>query len=162
LNVWQADATPWSPEKQEFDIVMLLGGLHHVPTYAARVVEKLASGLGTGGIFINYEPTHGNPITRWARERVYDKNTLFDEQTERGFSVVELTEIFEKANFTPERIIFPSLLSYILYYNPDAFPLLNIGGEKLVKSAFRFDELFMENSIGRALSFAMLSVWKKI
>jgi len=101
-------------------------------------------------------------MTRWARERIYDKNTLFDEQTERGFSVVELLDFFKYANFVPERILFPSLLSYVLYYNPDAFPLLNFGGKMAVKSAFRFDELFMENRVGRALSFATFSVWKKI
>jgi SAM-dependent methyltransferase len=162
LNVWQADATTWSPKNPEFDIVILLGGLHHVPNHAAKVVKHLSSGLGKGGLFINYEPTHGNPITRWTRESIYDKNTLFDEETERGFSVAELKSFFEDANFVPERFLFPGLLSYILYYNPDAFPFLNFGGEKLVKSTFHFDELIMENSIGRALSFATLSVWRKV
>ncbi|NKB56446.1 MAG: methyltransferase domain-containing protein [Alphaproteobacteria bacterium] len=161
LNVWQADATTWRPECTEFDIVILLGGLHHVPGHAAEVVKSMASGLSPGGLFINYEPTHGNRVTRWARERVYDKNSLFDEETERGFSVGELETFFEDANLVPERILFPGLLSYILYYNPDAFPFLNLGGEKLVNAAFRFDSLFMGNSVGRALSFATLSIWKK-
>lgn len=161
LDIWQADATRWKPDSPEFDIVILLGGLHHVPGHAADVVKSMASGLKSGGLFINYEPTHGNPITRWARERIYDKNSLFDEETERGFSVGELKAFFEDAILVPERILYPGLLSYVLYYNPDAFPFLNLGGEALVKAAFRFDALFMENSVGRALSFATLSVWKK-
>jgi SAM-dependent methyltransferase len=161
LNIWQADATNWKPESAKFDIVILLGGLHHVPGHAAEVVKSMASGLKSGGLFINYEPTHGNPITRWARERIYDKNSLFDEETERGFSIGELEAFLAGANLVPERILFPGLLFYILYYNPDAFPFLNLGGEALVKAAFRFDALFMENAVGRALSFATLSVWKK-
>ena len=95
---------------QEYDIVMLLGGLHHVPTQAGQIVGKLASGLNKGGIFINYEPTHGNPMTRWACERIYDKITLFDEQTERGFSVVELLEFFQTCELRTGAHIVPGFV----------------------------------------------------
>jgi hypothetical protein len=69
------------------------------------------------------------------RDGIYKKNSLFDEQTERAFPVGRL--------------------------NPDAFPALNVGGKSLVSSFYSFDKLFYRNAVGRALSFATLSVWSK-
>ncbi|MCC3861262.1 class I SAM-dependent methyltransferase [Pseudemcibacter aquimaris] len=161
LNIWQADATSWKPEPETYDIILLIGGLHHVPDHAGQVVKSLSKGLRKGGLFINFEPTYGNPVTKKIREIIYNKNKLFDEQTERDFSVKELENLFQSADMECERIRYPGLLAYILYYNPDAFPLLNKGGEWLVRSVFWIDRLFYKNLIGRFFSFATLSIWKK-
>jgi SAM-dependent methyltransferase len=161
LNVWQSDATKYVPEANNCDLIILIGGIHHTPSDAQAIVKNLVPGLRTGGLFISYEPTHGNPLFRMAREGIYKKNSLFDEQTERAFPVGELEELFTSAGLQSELICYPGLLSYVLYYNPDAFPALNIGGNSLVKSLYSFDKLFYKNAIGRTLSFATLSVWRK-
>lgn len=161
IKVRQEDATQFVPDNDAFDIIILIGGLHHVPNHAAKVVENLSVGLKPGGLFINLEPTYGNPLTKWIRKKIYQKNPLFDEETERDFSVSELKLFFRNANLSPFRMRYPGLSSYVLFYNPDAFPILNIGGEWLVKLTFAVDRLFYRNFIGSCFSFATLSLWRK-
>jgi len=160
LKVFQADVTRYEPREQ-YDVVILLGGLHHVPDAAADVVVRLARALGDGGYFINLEPTHGNAVFRIVREAIYRRNAIFDEETERAFGVEELFGFFTSARLALVDVLWPGLLSYVLFYNPDAFPILNVGGRRCVRGLFAFDRLFMRNGIGRALSFATLSIWRK-
>ncbi|MBR1234592.1 class I SAM-dependent methyltransferase [Bradyrhizobium sp. AUGA SZCCT0182] len=161
IQVWQADATKYLPAVDSYDLIILIGGLHHTPLDAQDIVRNLTTGLRTGGLFVSYEPTHGNPLFRMVREGIYKNNSLFDEQTERAFPVSELCKLFVDAGLRRELIRYPGLLSYILYYNPDAFPALNIGGKSFVSLLYSFDKLFYKNAMGRALSFATLSVWQK-
>jgi SAM-dependent methyltransferase len=161
LDVRRADVTTFEPAPRAYDLIMLLGGLHHVPDAARGVVARLARGLRPNGILINFEPTFGNPLTRRVREQIYARNSLFDARTERSFAVDELCRMFEVAGLEPVDILFPGLISYVLYYNPDAFPRLNVGGSRLVRLTFAFDRLLMRSLLGRWLSFATLSVWRK-
>lgn len=161
LDVRRADVTTFEPMPLGYDVVMLLGALHHVPDAAPEVVPRLARALRPGGILISYEPTFGNPLTRRVRERIYARNSLFDARTERSFAVDELLRMFEKAALEPVDILYPGLLSYTLYYNPDAFPSLNVGGPRLVRLTFSLDRLLLRSAVGRWLSFATLSVWRK-
>lgn len=161
LDVQRADVTTFEPASCSYDLIMLLGGLHHVPDAAPDVVARLARALRPGGILISFEPTFGNSLTRSVRERIYARNSLFDARTERSFAVDELRRMFEAAALEPLDILYPGLLSYVLYYNPDAFPLLNVGGPSLVRLTFALDRLLMRATLGRWLSFATLSVWRR-
>jgi hypothetical protein len=125
------------------------------------VVRNLAPGLRPGGLFINLEPTHGNPVTKAVRDRIYRRNALFDERTERAFGVGELYAMFRGAGLELVEAQHPGLLSYVLYYNPDAFPNLNLGGERCVRAAFALDRPFLRTFVGRRLSFATLTLWRK-
>jgi SAM-dependent methyltransferase len=159
LDVRRADVTTFQPAPSSYDVIMLLGGLHHVPDAAPTVVGRLARALRPGGILISFEPTFGNRLARIIRERIYVRNSLFDARTERSFAVNELLRTFETAGLEPQDILFPGLISYVLYYNPDAFPNLNIGGARLVRCTFALDRLLFRSALGRWLSFATLSVW---
>lgn len=161
LNVWCADATKFSPEPDSADLVILLGGLHHVPNHAEQVIKALAGAVRPGGAFINLEPTFGNPLTRVVREGIYRRNSLFDEQTERSFAVSDLFAMFERAGFQRTQAMFPGLLAYVMFYNPDAFPLLNVGGRAGVKLAWMLDRPWLRGFVGRTLSFASLTLWQK-
>jgi SAM-dependent methyltransferase len=161
LNVWLADATRFAPDAGAYDIVFVGGGLHHIPNHAEQALGLMARGLKPGGYFINLEPTNGNPILRLVREKIYRDNDLFDEETERAFEVSDLTAMFERAGLVPVKVMYPGLLAYVFYYNPDAFPFLNIGGRGAVRTMFSLDGLFMNNAVGRFLSFATLSLWRK-
>jgi SAM-dependent methyltransferase len=161
VNCWKADATIYDPPAAQYDVVILLGGLHHVPEHAEAVVARTAKALRPGGIYINLEPTSGNAVFRKVREAIYKRNSLFDDATERAFECKALLSMFGNAGLTPIKIMFPGLLSYVLYYNPDAFPRLNLGGDRLVRAAFKIDSPFLENVIGRCFSFATLSIWEQ-
>jgi SAM-dependent methyltransferase len=161
INIWQADATKHLPPKNSFDLIIIIGGLHHTPLAASSIVSNLVPALRPGGLFINFEPTHGNLLFKKIREQIYRKNSLFDEQTERAFAVSDLVGMFDDAGLKLRKILYPGLLSYVLYYNPDAFPFLNMGGSRLVAASYAFDKMFYGNAIGRTFSFATLSIWNK-
>lgn len=161
LKVWQDDATKWDPNNGKFDIIILIGGLHHIPNAAKNTTSLLTDSLVDGGLFINFEPTHANPLTKKVRQRIYEKNPLFDEETERDFSVEELTDMFKGAELNEVDTLYPGLLSYVLFYNPDAFPWLVKLPAFMVNWAFAFDRLIHRTKLGKFLSFATLSIWKK-
>lgn len=161
IDVWTADVTRYRPPRGAFDVIILLGGLHHVPDHAAEVVAQLSDGLRSGGYFFSLEPTHGNSFFKAVREGIYKKNRLFDEETERGFMLRDYMALFEAADLRLVDRIFPGLLSYVLYYNPDAFPWLNVGGVKSVKFAFALDRPFLRTRLAGVFSFATLALWQK-
>jgi len=160
LRVTCADVTTFTTAHQ-YDIVMLLGGLHHVPDAAGDVILRLTGALKPGGYFINLEPTHGNVVFRLIRQAIYRRNTLFDSATEQAFVTDRLFALFRSAGLTLVDTMYPGLLSYVLYYNPDALPLLNRGGERAVRAAFGIDRPLMRTGIGKTLSFATLTLWRK-
>ncbi|WP_062053041.1 class I SAM-dependent methyltransferase [Aquimarina longa] len=158
LNVYVQDVSTFKSEKK-FDIIIIIGGLHHVPSMCDAVVKNLKNNLSPDGAFIVLEPTHNNIIFRKIRERIYNKNTLFDQETEKAFRLKELNDLFLDNGYNLVDQMYPGLLSYILFYNPDAFPFLNIGGKGLVKLFFKIDSFFFRNYIGKKLSFATLSMF---
>lgn len=161
INVYVQDVTKFTPERR-YDIVVLIGGLHHVPDYAALVLEKIYGALKPGGQFINVEPTYNNWLTRIVCEYIYKKNSVFDEKTERRFSLSSINELYKKNGFSITKQLNAGLLAYLLWYNPDAFPLFNFGNCSLVKVVYAIDRKFMNTWIGRKLSVATFSVLKKI
>jgi len=160
IDISQADVTQYEGREQ-FDLVMLVGGLHHVHHAAAEAVARLSRAIRPGGYLLNFEPTDGNPVFRWIRDRIYRGNGLFDEQTERAFAVDELLGLFRSAGLDRVDVAWPGLLSYVLYYNPYAFPSLNLGGERAVRAAYALDRPFVRTGLGRCLSFATLSLWRR-
>lgn len=160
LNIFHGDITKFVPEKT-YDIVIILGGLHHVPKHVDVALEKVHQSLAPGGFFINFEPTQNNYLIRKVRKIIYKKNDLFDEQTEEAFDLTDLNRRTEQRGFQLVTQTYPGLLAYILYYNPDAFPLLNVGGQWLTKLIFNLEKIFYTNVVGKKLSFATMSLWKK-
>lgn len=162
LSVWQQDVTQFKAgDGQLVDVVLIIGGLHHVPQFSRSVVKSLSAAIREGGYFVNLEPTSGNRLFSWIRSLIYKSNDVFDEETEQAFSVDDLESHFVEAGLKRQSITYPGLLSYVFFYNPDAFPWLNVGGVRLVKLLWSIDRLFVRSGIGRFFSFATLSVWEK-
>lgn len=161
LNIVHGDVVTYRPTGEPFDLVFLIGGLHHVYSRTQEVLENLREALRPGGMFLSLEPTHDNPLARYARRRIYSSNDLFDADTEQGFEYRDLHRHFRDAGFREVDQVFPGLLAYVLYYNPDAFPILNVGGTGLVRASFALDRLFWSNWIGRKLSFATIGLWRR-
>lgn len=157
LNIFVQDITKFKPQKT-YDVVIVIGGLHHIPEFVQESLEIIKKSLKKGGVFINFEPTHNCYPVKKIREKIYQKNKLFDEETEKDFSLKEINKLYTDAGFTIKNQSFPGLFAYILYYNPDAFPLLNIGGKLLVKFLFECEKLLAKTFIGRKLSFTTLTV----
>ena len=160
LHVYQQDVTTYRPARQ-YDIVIVIGALHHVPDHAGAVIQRLAEAVKPGGYFINYEPTQNNPLFRAVRNAIYRRNDLFDAETERAFDLGPFNRMLRDAGLDVVDQIYPGLAAFVLYYNPDAFPWLNIGGRRLVKSLFSIDRVFFRNWVGRRLSFATITLAKR-
>ncbi|OAI09642.1 hypothetical protein A1359_18680 [Methylomonas lenta] len=162
LKIEWNDVTTYQASGDLFDLIILIGGLHHVYSRTQDILKNLGNSLLPGGYFLSFEPTHDNWLARRIRQRVYKSNDLFDDDTEQGFEYPDLDRYFKNAGYEKVDEVYPGLIAYILYYNPDAFPMLNVGGKYIVKSLFAIDRLFWGNWIGRKLSFATLSLWRRI
>lgn len=161
LRVEWGDVTSFASPVPPVDMIVLIGGLHHVYSRTPDVLTNLSKELRPGGYFLNFEPTHNNWLTRRARQRIYESNRLFDNDTEQGFERNDLLAHFRNARYELVDEVAPGLAAYVLYYNPDAFPALNVGGPGLVKALFFLDRLFWTNWIGRKMSFATITLWRR-
>ncbi len=160
LKVYVMDITKFIPKKK-YDIVIIIGGLHHVPQYVEHVLATINDSLKVGGYFINFEPTHNSFITKYIRDKIYKGNSLFDYETEEDFNLNELNNLYKNNNFDIVYQKYPGLFSYILYYNPDAFPFLNLGNKSLVKFFYTVDKILSKVYIDKKFSFTTLSVLQK-
>ncbi len=161
LKIEWNDVTTFQAKDDLFDFIFLIGGLHHVYSRTPEVLNSLAKSLRSGGYFLSFEPPHNNWLTRYVRQRIYKSNDIFDADTEQVFEYVDLDQHFKHAGFKKVDEVYPGLLAYVLYYNPDAFPMLNVGGTFLVKTLFAIDRFFWNNWFGRKLSFATISLWRR-
>lgn len=161
MRILWADVTRFDANGEKFDLIILIGGLHHVYKLSDQVVKSLVQSLKPGGKFINFEPTQNCWLTRKIRERIYKQNDLFDDETEQGFDLADLDNIFVQAGMQKVDQVYPGLLSYVLYYNPDAFPRLNLGGNTAVRATFALDQLLWRTRLARKLSFSTLTLWQK-
>lgn len=160
IKVSKMDATKFKPIKK-YDLVILIGGLHHIYDFARDFVNTIYDALNDGAYFINFEPTQNNIIYKIIRTQIYKKNPMFDYETEKGFDVTQLNDIYLSCRFKIIDQIYPGLLSYILYFNPEAFPFFNIGNERGTKLLFNIEKPFFRNFIGWKCSFATLTLLKK-
>lgn len=159
--IWHADITKVELEPNKYDVIILIGGLHHVPKYLKTSLEKVYGSLKKNGVFINFEPTQNFYLLKKIRQIIYSRNKLFDEETERAFDLSELNDAFLESGFKISKQYYPGLLSYTLFYNPDAFPLLNIGSPRLVENLFTLEKGLFTNWFGKTFSFATLSILTK-
>ena len=159
-RIFVQDITRFEAQAQ-FDVVMLIGGLHHVHAHSLEVLRRLSNALKPGGCMISFEPTHNNAIARRVRERIYRRNALFDAQTERGYDLAELNTLYAGAGLDILDQAFPGLLAYVLYYNPDAFPALNRGGVGLVRALYALERRLYRSAVARWASFATLTLLER-
>ena len=159
-NIFQADVLKWN-EPEKYDIIVIIGGLHHVPDSAATALKNVYDSLKPGGLFVNFEPTHNFFLFRWIREKIYKKNSLFEESSERGFNLKDYEFLLNQTGFKNHFVMYNGLLGYVLYYNPDAFPWLNIGTGRIASFFSKIDMLLGRTVLGKIFSFASFSISRK-
>jgi hypothetical protein len=105
------------------------------------------------------EPTHNNYLSGKIRERIYKKSHLFDEETERDFTTKQLNTLFLSKGLKLKEQIYPGLLAYVLWSNPDAFPGLNKFSLSFEKMLLSFEKPFWRSNVARFLTFATMSIY---
>lgn len=161
-NIFMMDATRYEGLNKQYDWIVLIGGLHHVYSQSHDVVFCLSKSLRVGGYFLSFEPTQNCWLTRTIRNYIYNSNDIFDAETEQGFELNSIDEQFISVGFKKIDQVFPGLLSYILFYNPDAFPMLNVGGKWLVRLLFMLDKVIWRAWLAKKISFATITLWQKV
>jgi SAM-dependent methyltransferase len=145
-------------EINKFDIIILLGGLHHVPDSVELALTNIFNALKHNGVLINLEPTHNNFLFKKIRERIYKKNMIFEENSEKGFELLEYNKLLIQSGFKIRKQFYPGLMGYVLFYNPDAFPFLNKGSSSLASFLSKVDWILGKTFLGRKFSFATWSI----
>ena len=160
VRFFQQDVNTFRTEKK-YDIVILLSGLHHVPSNAGNVMNNMASCIKEDGYFISIEPTYNNVLAKMFCNRIYKYSQFYDYESERRFSLDELNSFYRNAGLVIERQIYPGLLAYLLwFFNP--YPVLRkIGNKKSVKRFFKIERKMYMNIIGRKLSVATFTILRK-
>lgn len=161
IKIWKDDILHFSKDKNTYDFVVILGGLHHMPDYTKKVLSNIYKMLKPGGYFLNLEPTQNNGLLKLARKAIYHHNPIFEESTERAFDLEDYNNYLHQAGFTIEKQSYPGLIGYILFYNPDAFPYLNIPIMGLTKFLARIDVKLGNTRFGQYWSFATWTLAKK-
>lgn len=161
VNFWVQDATTFVPDVAEYDIILLIGGLHHVPKYAPNILDNLSKCLKSDGCMINLEPTFNNHLLSFFCNLIYRKNKNFDHKTERRFSLSELNNYYVSAGLKTVKQLYPGLLAYLLWYNPDIFPFLNKGSIHMVKKLFSFERKIYSSRYAEKMSVATITILKK-
>lgn len=159
-EIWTQDVTQYEADK-DYDLIMLVGALHHVADHGPDVVNRLGKALRPGGLFVLSEPVHNNPVFRWVREAIYLRNEAFDAETERGFTTRELNNIFEDAGLSQVSTLYPSLLAYVLWGCPEAFPALDKGPMSLVKNYIGVERHLWQTTFAKYLTFGMYAIHQK-
>lgn len=161
VNFWVQDATTFVSDRTEYDIILLIGGLHHVPKYASNILDNLSKCLKNDGFMINLEPTFNNSMLSFFCNLIYRKNKNFDHETERRFSLSELNGCYTSVGLKVVKQLYPGLLAYLLWYNPDIFPFLNKGSVHIVKKLFSFERKIYSSWYAKKMSVATLTILKK-
>lgn len=162
LRFFVQDITTYTSENM-YDLIILIGGLHHVYHVAGQAISNLSKVLRKGGIFINLEPTNNNYLLKKIRSLIYRKNNIFDDITEKAFATRELHKLFSTNDLKVIDVLYPGLLAYILWFNPDAFPFLNVGSLSFVSRLSRLESKFLwRTRLAYYASFATLSICQKI
>lgn len=144
-----------------FDLVIVVGGLHHVYHDIGEALNTVNHLLKDEGLFISFEPTNNNFLWAMVRELIYRKNDYFHYETERAFKLDDYYCWIQSAGFTHIYSMYPGLLGYVLFYNPDAFPVISSYGKNMVNAICRAEKPLYATKVGKALSFATLSLWRK-
>jgi len=161
INVFKDDILKLKLKPGSYDFVVILGGLHHMPDYTKEILTVMNKVLKPGGYFLNLEPTQNNWFLRWSRKQIYHRNPIFEEATERAFDLDKYNDHFKKADFKVIKQEYPGLLGYVLFYNPDAFPHLNISIVGLARLLAWIDVLLGKTIIGKYWSFVTWTLAQK-
>jgi SAM-dependent methyltransferase len=160
VRVFQKDILQLE-ERDAYDFAVIIGGLHHIAHDVDRGVRNICNALKEGGIFLNLEPTHNNVLWQTVRTKIYSENAIFEENSERAFTLKEYSDCLASNGFAVEDQFYPGLLGYVLYYNPDAFPMLNVGPPAMAKALAWLDLRLGTGSIGKYLSFCTWTIARR-
>ena len=135
---------------RRFDVVLMVGVLHHMPDPAA-ILARLRGLLAPGGVVVVNEPQRGNPAIsalRWIRKRV--DPSYSPDQVE--FSEGELRALFERSGYGVQS--FPQGLLSTPFAETQPFPhAISLALARLATKVDPALERFMQVTPARRLAW---------
>jgi SAM-dependent methyltransferase len=140
----QGDATRLPLKDQQFDAVLMLGGIHHVND-RDRLFAEVRRILKPGGSLIWREPIDDFPLWRWIRRAVYRGSSTLQADTEKPLRLEETKAQLERAGLALEVWRPLGFLGYCVLMNGDVLPINRVwklvpGARTVARLASRLDE----------------------
>lgn len=82
-----------------FGVVVVRGGLHHLPNDLLRVLSEVRRVMTPQGQLMLLEPCDDNVLIRWFRHLVYRSSSHFDPDQERGLTTEEIASALTHNGF---------------------------------------------------------------
>jgi len=138
------DATRLPLKDAKFDMVMMLGGIHHVND-RDRLFAEVHRILKPGGVYIWREPLDDFFLWRAARAAVYRASSTLESDTERPLRRRDTQERLERAGFAVDVWRTIGFLGYCFLMNSDVLAINRVwqyvpGAVGLTRAATKIDE----------------------
>jgi SAM-dependent methyltransferase len=142
---------------EQFDVVVVVGGLHHVHPYVDQVIEEIHRILKPGGHFCFFEP-HKNSFPDLIRKLWYKRDKLFAEN-EEAIDIKHIERKFAR-KFSFIKTEYGGNVGYIVIFNSLVLrvPLII---KPLISPFFMFLESIIRPFQNRYTSCFVIGRWKK-
>lgn len=139
----QGDATHLPIEENALDLVMMLGGIHHVNDRIG-LFSEINRVLKDDGVFLWREPVDDFFLWRWIRKVIYRISPSLDAETEAPLRYKDTYEQLEKAGLTLDVWKTSGFFGFCIFMNSDILIFNKLfkfvpGIRKLVVLSARFD-----------------------
>ncbi len=142
---------------ESFDIVIVVGGLHHLPPQTSDGLREIHRILKKGGYLCFMEP-HSESLADNFRNFWYKHDSLFAEN-EAAINVGNLHgEFADSFEFKSE--LFLGNLAYLFVLNSLIFRL-PLGLKRVYSSSFIFAERILNQVLSKSLSCFVVAQWRK-
>ncbi|MEP6901925.1 MAG: class I SAM-dependent methyltransferase [Actinomycetota bacterium] len=144
-------------ENETFDIVSVVGGIHHMPPYTRESIAEIHRMLKPGGYFCFMEP-HSESVAESFRRAWYKRDSLFAEN-EAAVNMSELRADFKKLfDFKHEHYL--GNFGYLLILNSMVFRI-PLKLKPLYSPSLMATEAVLNKVFGKPLSCFVVAQWQK-
>jgi SAM-dependent methyltransferase len=143
--------------REHFDLVVIIGGLHHVQPNVEKAVEKIHSVLKPGGLFCFVEPHKGSApdlVRKW-----WYRSDHYFESNEEAIDIQALHEVFI-GRFKPVSEVYGGNVAYLLVLN-SMILRIPLALKRFYTPVFLILEKMIQPLQGRHFSCYIAAQWRK-